>query len=91
MAEVRVTIAPEFQGRRLGASLLDEITDLATQSKVKKLLARIVTKREGVIRAFERAGFSHITTLENYVKDLHNQEYANIALLVKELPTQTMH
>jgi len=91
VAEVRVTIAPEFQGRRLGASLLDEITDLATQSKVKKLLARIVTKREGVIRAFERAGFSHITTLENYVKDLHNQEYANIALLVKELPTQTMH
>jgi L-amino acid N-acyltransferase YncA len=91
VAEIRVTIAPEFQGRRLGAVLLDEITHLATQSKVKKLLARIVTKREGVIRVFERAGFSQLTTLENYVKDLHKQEYANIALLVKELPAQTMH
>ena len=89
VAEVRVTIAPEFQGRRLGAALLDEITHLAAQGKVKKLLARIVTNREGVIRAFERAGFSKLTTLENYVKDLHNQQYANIALLVKELPAET--
>ena len=86
MAEVRVTIAPECQGRRLGAALLDEITHLAAQSKVKKLLARIVTKREEVIRAFERAGFNKLTVLENYVKDLQNQRYANIALLVKEVP-----
>jgi L-amino acid N-acyltransferase YncA len=86
VAEVRITIAPEFQGRRLGAALLDEISYLAAQSKVKKLLARIVTTREGVIRAFARAGFSQLTILENYVKDLQNQQYANIALMVKELP-----
>jgi L-amino acid N-acyltransferase YncA len=91
VAEVRVTIAPEFQGRRLGAALLDEMTRLAAQHNVKKLLARIVTKREGVIRAFERAGFSQLTVLENYVKDLQDQRYANIALLVKELPVETAH
>lgn len=89
VAEVRVTIAPDFQGRRLGAALLDEITHLATLSKVKKLLARIVTIREGVIRAFERAGFSKLTVLENYVKDLHKQQYADIALLVKELQPES--
>ena len=89
VAEVRVTIAPDFQGRRLGAALLEEITHLAEQSKVKKLLARIVTNREGVIRAFERAGFSRLTVLENYVKDLHNQQYADIILLVKEVPSET--
>lgn len=89
VAEVRVTITPEFQGRRLGAALLQEITRLASQSKVKKLLARIVTSREGVIRAFERAGFSQITVLKNYVKDLQSQEYADIALLVKELQPET--
>jgi L-amino acid N-acyltransferase YncA len=88
VAEVRVTIAPEFQGRRLGAALLDELTHLAAQSKVKKLLARIVIKREGVIRAFESAGFSKLTILKNYVKDLQSQEYADIALLVKELPAE---
>jgi L-amino acid N-acyltransferase YncA len=86
VAEVRVTIAPEFQSRRLGAALLEEMSHLAAQSKVKKLLARIVTTRKGVIRAFERAGFSQLDILENYVKDLQNQEYADIALLVKELP-----
>lgn len=89
VAEVRVTIAPEFQGRRLGSALLEEITHLAAQSKVKKLLARIVTTREGVIRAFERAGFNKLTVLKNFVKDLHKQQYADIALLVKELPAGT--
>ncbi len=89
VAEVRVTITPEFQGRRLGAALLDEITRLASESKVKKLLARIVTTREGVIRAFQRAGFSQLTVLKNYVKDLQNQQYADIALLVKELQPET--
>jgi L-amino acid N-acyltransferase YncA len=89
VAEVRVTIAPDFQGRRLGSALLKEVTHLAAQSKVKKLLARIVTTREGVIRAFERAGFNKLTVLENYVKDLHKQQYADIALLVKELPAGT--
>jgi len=89
VAEVRVTIAPEFQGRRLGSALLDEITRLANQSKVKKLLARIVITREGVIKAFERAGFSQLTVLPKYVKDLQSQQYADIALLVKELPAET--
>ena len=89
VAEVRVSIAPEFQGRRLGAALLAEIAHLAAKSKIKKLLARIVTKREDVIRAFERAGFSKLTILEHYVKELQSQQYADIALLVKELPTET--
>jgi hypothetical protein len=34
---------------------------------------------------------SQLTVLENYVKDLQNQQYANIALLVKELPAETVH
>jgi L-amino acid N-acyltransferase YncA len=85
VAEIRVTVAPEFQGRRLGAALIEELTNLASQHKVKKLLARIVTTRQGVISAFERAGFSKLTELKDYVKDLQNQQYADIALLVKEL------
>lgn len=85
VAEIRVTVAPEFQGRRLGAALIEELTALASQHNVKKLLARIVTNRQGVITAFEKAGFNQLTVLKNYVKDLQSQEYADIALLVKEL------
>lgn len=89
VAEIRVTVAPEFQGRRLGAALIEELTALASRHKVKRLLARIVTNREGVIKAFEKAGFSQLTVLKNYVKDLQTQEYADITLLVKELQPAT--
>lgn len=87
VAEVRISIIPEFQGRKLGLALLEEISRLAAQGQVKKLLARIMVSREGAIRAFERAGFRPLTVLKNFVKDIHSQQYADIALLVKELPT----
>jgi L-amino acid N-acyltransferase YncA len=90
VAEVRVTVAPEFQGRRLGAALIEELTALASQSNVKRLLARIVTKRPGVITAFKKAGFSQLTVLKNYVKDVQSQQYADIVLLVKELHPATL-
>jgi L-amino acid N-acyltransferase YncA len=89
VAEIRVTVASEFQGRRIGATLIEELTALASRGQVKKLLARIVTNRQGVIKAFKRAGFSELTVLKNYVKDLHSQQYADITLLVKELQPGT--
>jgi L-amino acid N-acyltransferase YncA len=85
IAEVRVTIEPEFQGRGLGSLLLQELSRLAASHKVKKLLARIVTIQEPVIKAFKRAGFGQVTVLKNYVKDVHHKRYADIALMVKEL------
>jgi L-amino acid N-acyltransferase YncA len=89
IAEVRVTITPEFQGRGLGALLLAELSQLAASHKVKKLLARIVTTQAPVIKAFEKAGFSLVTELKDYVKDIHQKSYADIALLVKELSPGT--
>ena len=89
IAEVRVTITPEFQGRGLGALLLEELSHLAAGHKVKKLLARIVTTQGPVIKAFEKAGFGLVTKLKNYVKDVHQKTYADIALLVKKLSPGT--
>jgi L-amino acid N-acyltransferase YncA len=85
IAEIRITIAPEFQGRGLGSMLLVEMSQLAVTHQVRKLLARIVTNREAVIKTFEKAGFGLVTVLRNYVKDIHQESYADIALLVKEL------
>ncbi|MGA8573249.1 MAG: GNAT family N-acetyltransferase [Desulfobaccales bacterium] len=85
IAEVRVTITPEFQGRGLGDLLLKELSELAAGRQVKKLLARIVITQKPVIHAFERAGFGPAAELKNYVKDVHHKRYADIALLVKEL------
>ena len=69
----------------MGACLLEELSQLAAGHKVKKLLARIVTTKRPVIKAFEKAGFGLVAELKNYVKDIHQKGYADIALLVKEL------
>jgi predicted N-acetyltransferase YhbS len=37
VAEIRITVTPEFQGRRLGSALIEELTALAAKAKVKKL------------------------------------------------------
>ncbi|HET6514683.1 MAG TPA: GNAT family N-acetyltransferase [Thermodesulfovibrionales bacterium] len=88
VGEVRVVIDPAFQNRGLGGLLFDEISQIASESGLKKLVARIVTARAGVIKAFERSGFDRIATLRNYVKDIH-QNYADIAIMVKELASKT--
>jgi L-amino acid N-acyltransferase YncA len=85
VAELRITIAPEFQGRKLGSLLLEEIAKLAAKSHVKKLLARVVTAREPLIRAFTKAGFSQVAVLQGFVQDVYQKNLADIALLVKEL------
>jgi L-amino acid N-acyltransferase YncA len=85
VAEVRITITPEFQGRKLGSVLLEEMSHLAVKNGVKKVLARVVATRPIVIRAMKKAGFAEVTVLKNFVKDLHEQRYADIVLMVKEL------
>lgn len=84
VGEVRIVIDPAFQGRGLGGLLLDEICRIGVNSGLKKLVARIVTGRDDVIRAFEKSGFARIGVLEKYVKDM-NHNYADIAIMVKEL------
>jgi L-amino acid N-acyltransferase YncA len=84
VGEVRIVIDPAFQGRRLGGLLLDEIYRIGAGYGLKKLVARVVTARDDVVKAFERSGFTHIGTLQKYVKDI-NHNYADIAIMVKEL------
>ncbi len=84
VAEVRITITPEFQGRKLGSVMLHEISRLATQNKVKKILARVVTTRPIVIRALKKARFKEVTVLKNFVKDIHGQGCADIVLMMQE-------
>lgn len=85
VAEVRITINPEFQRRKLGSLMLNEISKLAAKNQVKKILARVVTTRHLVIKALKKLGFQELTVIKNYVKDIHQQSYANVALLVKEI------
>ena len=84
VGEVRIVIDYDFQGRGLGGIILNELCDLANANRLKKLVARIVTARVDAIKAFESSGFASVAVLKNYVKDI-NQNYADIAIMVKEL------
>ena len=88
VGEVRIVIDPAFQGRGLGGLLLDEIHRIGAASGLKKLVARVVTKRDDVIKAFEKSGFTNVAVLKRYVKDM-NHKYADIAIMVKELMPET--
>jgi L-amino acid N-acyltransferase YncA len=86
VAEVRITITPEFQRRKLGSVMLQEMSRLAAKKGVKKVLARVVAARPMVIRALKKVGFEEVTVLKNFVKDIHNQAYVDIVLMVQESP-----
>ena len=87
VAEIHIALTPEFQRRGLLEELLQELTRVLAGSDIEKVLARLVTSRERVIAAFEKAGFKKLSVLTNYVKDLR-QQYEDIALMVIELQSQ---
>jgi RimJ/RimL family protein N-acetyltransferase len=84
VGEVRVVIAPSFQGRGLGGLLLDEVGRIGADCGLRKLAARIVTGRPDIIRVLERAGFRTVAVLKEYFKDAAGA-YADLAILVREL------
>lgn len=85
VGEIRVTIATEVRQRGLGSRLVEELSSLARAGGLNKLCARVVAYHTGAIKVFEKNGFSQVATLKNFVKDVHQDEYQDIAILVKEL------
>lgn len=84
VGEVRIVIGDDFRGLGLGSTLLKEVNRIAAQSGLRKLVARVVTARAEVIRAFEKSGFSRVAVLKRFVKDIY-LNYADIAIMVKEV------
>jgi N-acetylglutamate synthase-like GNAT family acetyltransferase len=85
IGELRMTIASEYQQRGIGNILTKEITDLAREVGLERLMARVVTSRDYVINLFELNGFKQIATLKNFVKSVVDNSYKDIAILVKDL------
>ena len=85
IGEIRMTISPEYQQRGLGTFLAHEIISLAEATGLERLMARVVTTRDYVIKLFEQNGFVQISVLKNFVKGIHDNSYRDIAVLVKDL------
>jgi len=85
VGEIRVTIATDIRQQGLGSRLVEELTTLARSSGLDKLCARVVASQTDAIKVFEKNGFGRVATLKNFVKDVHQDEYQDIAILVKDL------
>jgi L-amino acid N-acyltransferase YncA len=85
IGELRVTIDRDFRQQGLGAILNEEITHLARRMNLELLCARVVASRDYVIKAAENNGFRQVAVLKKFVKNIHDQSYEDVAILVKEL------
>ena len=45
----------------------------------------VIASQTDAIKVFKKNGFSQVATLKNFVKDVHQDEYQDIAILVKDL------
>ncbi|MBW1981263.1 MAG: GNAT family N-acetyltransferase [Deltaproteobacteria bacterium] len=85
VGEIRVTIAADFQQQGLGSLLLEELSAVARKMELEKLCARVVTAQPEVIKVFEKNGFIQATVLKNFIKDVQEHDYKDIAILSKDL------
>jgi GNAT superfamily N-acetyltransferase len=69
LGNVRAVVADEFQGRGLGTLLINEISELAVEFGLEKLLSEIYFNSPGAINAFKNAGFGVKAVFEDLVKD----------------------
>lgn len=85
VGEIRITIAVGYRQRGLGSQLVEELSRIAVKSNLDKLCAKVVASQTNVIHVFKKTGFNQATILKNFVKDVHQHEYRDIAILVKDL------
>lgn len=85
VGEIRVSIATDVRQRGLGSRLVEELSSLARAAGLDKLLARVIASQTDAIKVFEKNGFSRVATLKKFVKDVHQDEYQDIAVLVKDI------
>lgn len=83
-AEVRVTIAKEFQHRGLGTKMVQELIGIATERGLEKILAEVMGNQAAALRAFEKMGFRKAATIPGLVKDMAGQ-YRDLVILIYDV------
>jgi ribosomal protein S18 acetylase RimI-like enzyme len=70
IGRVSVLVHPQHRGRGLGSALVSEIVDIARRAGLEKVEAEFIGEQAGAIKLFALLGFSQLSRLENYVKDM---------------------
>jgi L-amino acid N-acyltransferase YncA len=69
VAELRVLVAVEMRGQRLGRLLTEQAFGLAKRRGVRKMMAQMTTDQRAAIQVFKRMGFRPEAKLHNQVMD----------------------
>jgi len=80
IGRVSVLVHPEFRGRGLARSLINELIDLAAQAGLSKVEAEFIGEQTSGIRVFETLGFTPLLRLSNYVKDMQAVDHDYILM-----------
>jgi ribosomal protein S18 acetylase RimI-like enzyme len=85
IGRVSVLVHPKFRGRGLARSLIAEIIEIARGSGLEKVEAEFIGEQETAARMFAMLGFSQLSRLEDYVKDMQavSHDYILMGLELK--------
>lgn len=88
IGRVSVHVHPKFRGRGLAQALVGETVDIARDCSLEKLEAEFIGTQEGAMKVFGLLGFSELTRLPGYVKDMqaiaHDYVLMGLELLTDE-------
>jgi len=83
VAEVRITVDPDFRNRGLGTALLRELLDVAYRAGVEEVTFELVDEvQTDAIHAAMRVGFNEVARYAHYVKGLDGQRRDLVILRV---------
>jgi GNAT superfamily N-acetyltransferase len=85
IGRVSVLVLPQYRGRGLARTLINEIMQLARNLGLERLEAEFIGEQEAAIKMFAMLGFSQLLRLEDYVKDMQaaTHDYVLMGLELK--------
>src|ERR1051325_10123588 len=85
IGRVSVLVHPQYRGRGLAKTLVNEIVDIASHLGLEKVEAEFIGGQETAIKMFAMLGFSNLLRLEDYVKDMQaiSHDYVLMGLNLK--------
>ncbi len=70
IGRVSVLVHPEFRGRGLARTLINETLDIARSAGLERVEAAFIAEQEAALKMFAILGFNQLVRLDDYVKDM---------------------
>jgi L-amino acid N-acyltransferase YncA len=80
LGEIRVFVAKDYRGRRLGALLISELFQEAQNKGVEKVVVRIAAGQRSARKICERLGFNVDAVLPDHIKDATGKLHAQVVM-----------